>query len=259
MNEEDKQPAPSPEKVDANADAPASLIEDLTGAESIETPDFNTPSRPDQPVDESSYWEAMAEEENTSTGINQAVLTALEEENRLLRGQLEERNQQIESLKSTYARLNADFDNFRKRTAKEKEELDIQIKGNTIKELLPVIDNFDRARTHIKPQGEGEMNIHKSYQNLYKQLVDCLKRIGVSPMRPEGEQFDPNFHEALMREPSSEHPEGAVIEQLVRGYMLGERVLRHAQVKVAAAPEEGIPEEEASSETVSNETADEVG
>jgi molecular chaperone GrpE len=131
----------------------------------------------------------------------------------------------------------ADFENFRRRTAKEKEELELQVKRTTLSELLPVVDNFERARAQIKPQNDGEMAIHKSYQGVYKQMVDCLKRIGVAAMRPEGQEFDPNLHEAVLREPSNEYPEGVVIEQLQRGYFLGERVLRHAMVKVAAAPE----------------------
>ncbi|MBW4506853.1 MAG: nucleotide exchange factor GrpE [Scytonematopsis contorta HA4267-MV1] len=154
-----------------------------------------------------------------------------------LKTQLEERNVQ-------YLRMQADFDNFRKRTLKEKEDLDAQVKRNTITELLPVVDNFERARSHIKPLNEGEMGIHKSYQSVYKQLVECLKRIGVSPMRPEGELFDPNLHEAVMREPTDEYPEGTVLEELVRGYYLGERVLRHAMVKVSAPKEDAPPSEE---------------
>jgi molecular chaperone GrpE len=152
-----------------------------------------------------------------------------------LKVQLEERNVQ-------YMRIAADFENYRKRTSKEKEELDLQAKRNTITELLPVVDNFERARSHLKPQNEGEMTIHKSYQGVYKQLVDCLKRLGVAPMRPEGQEFDPNFHEAVMREPTDEHPEGTVLEELVRGYFFGDRVLRHAMVKVAAPKEDGYLE-----------------
>ena len=120
----------------------------------------------------------------------------------------------------------------------------MHIKRNTISELLPVVDNFERARSQIKPQNDGEMTIHKSYQGVYKQLVDCLKRVGVAPMRPEGQEFDPNLHEAVMREPTDEYPEGVVIEQLQRGYFIGERVLRHAMVKVAAAVEPVVTSEE---------------
>lgn len=144
---------------------------------------------------------------------------------------------QLMDMTSQYQRLAADFENFRKRTQKEKEDLELNIKCSTIAQLLPVIDNFERARAHIKPQNDGEMNIHKSYQGVYKQMVECLKQIGVSPMRPEGEQFDPNLHEAVMRQPTSEYPEGTVIEELMRGYILGDRVLRHAMVKVATEPE----------------------
>ena len=147
-----------------------------------------------------------------------------------LKAQLEERTSQ-------YMRIAADFENYRRRNSKERDDQEVQIKRNTITELLPVIDNFERARAQIKPQTESEMTIHKSYQSVYKQLVDCLKRLGVSAMRAEGQEFDPNLHEAVMREPTDQHPEGAVIEELVRGYMIGDRVLRHAMVKVAAPPE----------------------
>jgi molecular chaperone GrpE len=160
-----------------------------------------------------------------------SVLSELSQQIETLKSQLEDRSTQ-------YMRIAADFENYRKRTAKEKEEIDLQVKRNTITELLPIVDNFERARAHLKPQGEGEMTIHKSYQGVYKQLVDCLKRLGVAPMRPEGQEFDPNLHEAVMREPSDEYPEGTVLEELVRGYYFGERVLRHAMVKVAAPRED---------------------
>ncbi|AFZ14648.1 Protein grpE [Crinalium epipsammum PCC 9333] len=162
---------------------------------------------------------------------------ALRQEVETLKAQLDESTKQSDSLKSQYMRIAADFENFRKRTAKEKEELEVKVKCSTITELLSVVDNFERARSQLKPQNDGEMGIHKSYQSVYKQLVDALKRIGVSPMRPEGKDFDPNLHEAVLRQPTDEHPEGTVMEELQRGYFLGDRVLRHALVKVAAAPE----------------------
>jgi molecular chaperone GrpE len=161
----------------------------------------------------------------------QAVLSEMTQQIESLRAQLEERSGQ-------YIRIAADFENFRKRNQKEKEELEQQVKRNTILELLQVVDNFERARSQLKPQSEEAINIHKSYQSVYKQLVDCLKRLGVSAMRPEGKEFDPNLHEAVLRQPTHEYPEGTVIEELVRGYYLGDRVLRHALVKVAAPPEE---------------------
>ncbi|MGM3306976.1 nucleotide exchange factor GrpE [Anabaena sp. WFMT] len=183
----------------------------------------------------------LAEENNVDATDKTEVDTAALAE---LAQQLESMKTQLEDRSNQYMRIAADFENYRKRTSKEKEEMEMQIKRNTIMELLPVVDNFERARAHLKPQSEGEMTIHKSYQGVYKQLVDCLKRIGVSPMRPEGQEFDPNLHEAVMREPTNEHPEGTVLEELVRGYYLGERVLRHAMVKVAAPTEDTPTEQE---------------
>ncbi|MEB3293525.1 MAG: nucleotide exchange factor GrpE [Synechococcales bacterium] len=162
-----------------------------------------------------------------------STYAAKERECEALKAQSEERQNQ-------YLRLAADFENFRRRTQKEKEELEGQIKCSTVIELLSVVDNFERARAQIKPQSDAEMTIHKSYQGVYKDMVDRLKKIGVSPMRAEGKEFDPNLHEAVMREPTSDYAEGIVIEELVRGYVLGERVLRHAMVKVAASPEDGV-------------------
>ncbi|MBE5228313.1 MAG: nucleotide exchange factor GrpE [Microcystis aeruginosa PMC 728.11] len=176
------------------------------------------------------------------------TIDTLQEEIDTLKQQLEEQTQQVDAYKKRYITLAAEFDNFRKRTAKEKEELDTKIKGKTLMEILGVVDNFERARTQIKPANDGEMGIHKSYQGVYKILVESLKRLGVSPMRPEGQPFDPTYHEAMMREYTDEHPEGTVVEQLVRGYTLGEDVLRHALVKVAA-PKETDPNADPSEST----------
>lgn len=179
--------------------------------------------------------EPDAEGDTPEAGVSSEVVAELEQRIANLTTQVEERTNQC-------LRINADFDNFRNRTSREKEELESQIKRSTIRTLLEVVDNFERARSQIKPQTDGEMTIHKSYQGVYKQLVDALKKLGVSPMRAEGEEFDPNLHEAVMREPSSDHPEGTVIEQLVRGYLLGDKVLRHAMVKVAMPPEPSAEE-----------------
>ncbi|HHP7229264.1 MAG TPA: nucleotide exchange factor GrpE [Xenococcaceae cyanobacterium] len=175
---------------------------------------------------------------------NEAIIANFQQENANLKKLLDEKIEQFNGVKAQYARLAADFDNFRKRTLKEKENLEQQAKKSVIVELLPVVDNFERARVQIQPATEGEQTIHNSYQGVYKTLVDCLKRLGVSAMRPEGEQFDPNFHEAMLREPTSEHQEGTVIEQLMRGYMLEDQILRHAMVKVAVPQEPVITSEE---------------
>jgi molecular chaperone GrpE len=152
----------------------------------------------------------------------EAQLAALQSENESLRGQ--------------YMRIAADFDNFRKRQSRDQDDLKLQITCTTLSEILPVVDNFDRARQQLSPQGEEAQTLHRSYQGLYKQLVDVFKQLGVSPMRVEGEPFDPNLHEAVLREESHDHPEDVVVEELQRGYHLNGRVLRHALVKVSMGP-----------------------
>ena len=150
-----------------------------------------------------------------------------------------------EALRSQYMRIAADFDNFRKRQSRDQEDLRLQITCTTLGEILPVVDNFDRARQQLNPQSEEAQSLHRSYQGLYKQLVDVFKQLGVAPMRVEGEPFDPNLHEAVMRQPSEEHPEDMVIEELQRGYQLQGKVLRHALVKVSMGPgPQGGPEAE---------------
>ena len=141
-----------------------------------------------------------------------------------------------ESVRSQYMLIAADFDNFRKRQSRDQEDQRTLIACSTLSEILPVVDNFERARQQLDPQAEEAQAIHRSYQGLYKQLVDVFKQLGVSPMRVEGEPFDPTLHEAVLREPSDEHAEDLVIAELQRGYHLNDRVLRHALVKVSMGP-----------------------
>ncbi|MGF1458649.1 MAG: nucleotide exchange factor GrpE [Leptolyngbyaceae cyanobacterium] len=224
MVDESRPAESSQDKIDVAEEKPVEVVEELR----VE----------DAAVDvegafaESSLEDFVAKETeaNSESPSDESSNPELQSQLASLKAQLEDRNSQ-------YMRIAADFENYRRRITKEREDQEVQVKRNTISELLPVIDNFERARAQIKPQTETEMTIHKSYQSVYKQLVDCLKRLGVSAMRAEGQEFDPNLHEAVMREPTNEHPEGTVMEELVRGYMIGDRVLRHAMVKVAAEAE----------------------
>ena len=146
-----------------------------------------------------------------------------------------------ESVRSQYMRIAADFDNFRKRQSRDQQDQRLQITCSTLSEILPVVDNFERARQQLDPQNEEAQELHRSYQGLYKQLVDVFKQLGVSPMRVEGEPFDPSLHEAVLREPSDAYPEDVVTAELQRGYHLDGRVLRHALVKVSMGPGPSAP------------------
>lgn len=172
-----------------------------------------------------------------ATDESAEALAAATAENQRLAEKLKSLESQLEQRTEQYVRIAADFENFRKRTQKEKEDLQEQVQCNTLVEILPVLDNFERAKDHLNPQTEEGIQVHKSYQGLYKQFVESLKRVGVAPMRAEGKPFDPMLHDAMLREPTADYEEGTVMTELQRGYMLGERVLRHAMVKVAAPPE----------------------
>lgn len=143
--------------------------------------------------------------------------------------------QQLEEKDSQYKRLYADFENFRKRTLREKEEEEDRVSCKLLRKILPVIDDFDRAQLQIKPRNDGESTIHNSYQSVYKQFTKGLKDLGVARMQVLGEQFDPNFHEAIAQEETAEYEEGKVAMEVRPGYLLGEKVLRHALVKVATS------------------------
>jgi len=165
---------------------------------------------------------------------------------------LQQLEKEYETLNSQYLRIAADFDNFRKRQSRDQDDLKIQLTCTTLSEILPIVDNFERARQQLNPEGEEAQALHRSYQGLYKQLVEVLKQLGVAPMRVVDQTFDPTLHEAVMREPSDEKAEDIVIEELQRGYHLNGRVLRHALVKVSMGPGPKASNEEISDQIASN-------
>lgn len=227
--------ATSPDETDVNLEPDSQARSTLDEPNEL-TGDEGSGARAEGEAQTTGAEETSPDEGETAPSDPAALADELTQQVAQLQSQLEERANQ-------FLRLQADFDNFRRRMQKQIEEQEEQVKCATIKQLLPAVDNFERARSQIKPQTDGEMNIHKSYQSVYKQLVDSLKRLGVAPMRSEGQPFDPNLHEAVLREPTDQHPEGTVIEELMRGYLMGERILRHAMVKVATASEPVIPSE----------------
>ena len=246
MNEEQKH---NPEENQENSSIPEILDEEEVN--SVSDPESETANSEVTPQSDTSQEAEIpetdseeVENQSTTEEENAEIIAILQQENANLKKLLDEKTLQSNGFKSQYARLAADFENFRRRTAKEKENLEKQVKKNVITDILPVVDNFERARVQIKPATDGEKAIHNSYQGVYKTLVDCLKKMGVSAMRPEGQEFDPNLHNAMLREATDEYSEGTVIEQLMRGYTLGEEILRHAMVKVAVPIEPVITSEE---------------
>ena len=130
-------------------------------------------------------------------------------------------------------RKTAEFDNYRKRIDRERREQADQTVTRFLEELLTVVDDFDRALT--VEAGEEAQAYRKGIELIHAKLHDLLRKQGVRPIDAVGADFDPNLHQAVVQESSPDHREGEVIDQLSRGYMLGDRLLRPAMVKVAKA------------------------
>lgn len=138
----------------------------------------------------------------------------------------------FDNLNNQYIRLAADFDNYRKRQEQERANLIAYGAQDAMKKLIEVLDNFDRAKQSIN--GTEDVNqVKESFNVLYNQMFDNLSKLGLEVIPAQGQEFDPNFHEAVMQTPTSEHPENHVIMELQKGYKLGDKVLRPTLVNVA--------------------------
>ena len=141
----------------------------------------------------------------------------------------------VDDYRDRYMRTLADFENFRKRGEREKQDFYKHALGGVVKDLLPVLDNFDRALDHAE---EGD-EFHKGVLLIYKQMFDVLQRHGVKVIDESGVHFDPNIHEAVVREEDPSVPSHTVVAVLQKGYFLHDRLLRPALVKVAVGGPEG--------------------
>jgi molecular chaperone GrpE len=146
---------------------------------------------------------------------------------------LAELRRERDELHDRWVRKTAEFDNYRKRIERERREHADHAVVDLLQSLLTVVDDLDRALTvEAGPEAEG---YRKGVELIYAKLHDVLKRHGVRPIDAMGTDFDPNIHEAVMHEESPDHRDGEVIGELRKGYMLGDKLLRPAMVKVAKA------------------------
>lgn len=145
-----------------------------------------------------------------------------------------------EKLRDQFLRSRADFENFRRRTEKEKIEFRRYALADILRELLPVIDNFERA---LAAEGASHEDFRTGVEMIARQLEDALSRNGLVVIDPKGEHFDPSWHEAIARVESSDVEPNTVVDVMQKGYMLHERLLRPAMVRVAVAPERSESED----------------
>lgn len=141
---------------------------------------------------------------------------------------LEEKNQKIEELTDTLKRLAAEFENFKKRSEKEKTEFVKYAHADIVANILPVLDSFELA---FKNTNNTEKLI-EGIKMIYAQFYSILEAEGLKPIKAAGEKFDPYRHEVLMKE-ESDKPDDTILEEFQKGYMLNDRVVRHSKVKIS--------------------------
>lgn len=143
----------------------------------------------------------------------------------------DKKDERIEELTDQLKRQMAEFDNFRKRTDKEKSLMYEMGAKSVIEKILPVLDNFERGLQTV-PEEEKDQPFAAGMNMIYKQLMSELEQLGVSPIEAVGKEFDPNFHNAVMQVESDEFESGIVAQELLKGYLYRDSVVRHSMVGV---------------------------
>lgn len=182
--------------------------------------------------------EAEAAQEDAAEGSEEeapeeaaAADAAMQEEIEALKGQVDGLNKDLQEKKDRLLRLQADFDNFRRRSAKEREEISAVVTQNFCKDMLPLLDNFERAMAAETKDVEA---FQKGVEMIFTQFQEILKKNGLEHIEAVGQKFDPNFHQAVMRVEDPEKEDDTVAQELQKGYMVKGRVIRPSMVQVVA-------------------------
>lgn len=180
--------------------------------------------------------EAEAAQEDAAEGSEEeapeeaaAAEAAMQEEIEALKGQVDGLNKDLQEKKDRLLRLQADFDNFRRRSAKEREEISAIVTQNFCKDMLPLLDNFERAMAAETKDVEA---FQKGVEMIFTQFQEILKKNGLEHIEAIGQKFDPNFHQAVMRVEDPDKEDDTVAQELQKGYMVKGRVIRPSMVQV---------------------------
>ena len=209
MSDETKQPA---------EDMPEEQTAPQEEAPQAETPPPEEQPAGEQPAGKAEKPRGRKKKEKTYT-LTQAQMEAAELAAK-----------QLESVKDQFVRLTAEYDNYRKRTAKEKDALYQDAKADTIKEFLAVYDNLERA---VSIEGDEDSPHKKGLEMIFHQYQEILKKLGVAEMEALGQPFDPEMHNAVMHIDDEQYGENVVSQVFQAGFTLGDKVIRHAIVQVA--------------------------
>lgn len=189
--------------------------------------------------------EAAADETPTSPPNNGDATAASDEAAEAATDSVDELCTRLESArmeaKDVYDRLlrvSAEFDNYKKRTSREMESFRKYANENLVADLLPVVDNLERAIESTEGQSEAESGILEGVRMTRREILKVLEKYGVSPIESVGQPFNPEYHEAVAQEPSADHPENTVLREFHKGYLLHDRLVRPAMVVVSKASSE---------------------
>ena len=185
-------------------------------------------SEEEAPEEAASEAAAMQEEAPEEVAAADA---AMQEEIEALKGQVDGLNKDLQEKKDRLLRLQADFDNFRRRSAKEREEISAVVTQNFCKDMLPLLDNFERAMAAETKDVEA---FQKGVEMIFTQFQEILKKNGLEHIEAVGQKFDPNFHQAVMRVEDPEKEDDTVAQELQKGYMVKGRVIRPSMVQVVS-------------------------
>ena len=174
---------------------------------------------------------AEASESDAAEADAAAEAEAPDEDAAALKAQVESLKAALEEKDNRVKRLQADFENFRRRTSKEREELANVVTQDLLKSMLPILDNFDRAMAAEQKDSES---FQKGVEMIYTQLHETLKNDGLEPIETAGQKFDPNFHQAVMRVENPDLEDDTIAQELQKGYIVKGRVIRPSMVQVVS-------------------------
>lgn len=176
--------------------------------------------------------EEKVEPENPDESLSEDIETEEKKEKKKKKDKKDKLQEQIEELNDKLLRNRAEFENFRKRSEREKSQMYEIGAGNIVEKILPIIDNFERGLAAV-PEDEALKAFKEGFDMIYKQFMTTLDEIGVKPIEAVNNQFDPEYHNAVMHIDDDEFEENVVVEEFQKGYTYHERVIRHSMVKVA--------------------------
>jgi molecular chaperone GrpE len=229
MGETNTEPREIPIKFDGAAESKEGLAD--AGAEPVKDLEAADTCEDSKSSDAEVASDRMEPDPNGNTGQVEAI------EPTDLQTQVDALMQERSALYDQLLRRRAEFENYRKRIDRERAETYQRARAEVLVELLPVVDNLERALSSLETsQGDAEALRH-GVELIHKQFRDALSKFGLEPVASLGEAFDPNVHEAVTTEPSDQHEENTIIEEFQRGYKMGNKLLRPAKVKVASTPE----------------------